>query len=137
VLVALGALAIAIPCDLIMPNAGSPFASLAVMAPAVFCTMACYGAATPAFAMVSPSQFRAKFVSLYLVGGNLAGIGLGPVVVPLFTDYLFHGPSALRHSLTLAPAILLPVAFGLLAIARGPFRQRVSALRDALTESQA
>jgi hypothetical protein len=130
VTIAILGLLVALPCQVLAPLAGNPYLTLGLLIPATFCTMMCFGAATPALPLVSPPQFRAKLVSLYLVGGNLVGIGLGPVLVPTFTQYVFHDPSSLRYALALVPALLFPIAILLLAAARGPYRRQVIVLRD-------
>lgn len=126
---AIYALLIVLPCDLLIPNVGNPYVSLALMAPANFCTMLCFGLATPALPLVVPASMRSKTVALYLLGGNLVGAGLGPVIIPLFTDYVFRDPAALRYSLTIVPGLLFPVSIGLLVISRKPFMRRVQELK--------
>lgn len=74
-------------------------------------------AAPAAIQGVVPNRMRGQAIALYLLLAGLLGIGLGPTVVALVTDYVFHDDKALPYSLALVagPA----VALGLWAIASG------------------
>jgi len=131
VVIAIGALLLALPCDLLLPNAGDPYLTLALYAPAVFFMMVCFGVSTAAMPLVVPSHMRSQTVALYVLTANLVGQGLGPLIVALLTDKVFGYPEALRYSLTITPAVFIPLAIVCLLIARKPFRERAEALRAA------
>ncbi len=59
------------------------------------------GAATAAIQEIMPNQVRALASSIFLFILNMIGLGLGPTLVALFTDFLFHDELAIRYSLML------------------------------------
>lgn len=77
---------------------------LALVLPS-FATAMPMGAATAALQELMPNQVRALASSIFLFILNLVGLGLGPLLVALFTDYLFHDEGAIRYSLTLLLAV--------------------------------
>ena len=85
--------------------------------------LACpFGAAAAAIQEIMPNQVRGLASSIYLFILNLIGIGLGPTLVALFTDFLFHDERQLRYSLVLL--FLIGGGFGLLLsrLALKPYR---------------
>ena len=73
--------------------------SLAVMAPMILCSSAPWGVAVSALQQIAPNEMRGQVGAFYLFTVNLIGIGLGPTVVALLTDYWFRDPAALRYSM--------------------------------------
>lgn len=68
------------------------------------------GAVTPtAFQLVTPNPLRAQVAAVALFLNNLLGIGLGPTLVALITDYGFGSDMALRYSLAIVAAIFAPL----------------------------
>lgn len=73
----------------------------------------CFGMATTAFAAVTPSQLRGRMTALYLMIGNLVGLGIGPPAVGVILDRWFGDPTrvgaalALVGSVTVLPGALL------------------------------
>jgi hypothetical protein len=57
---------------------------------------------------------RAQVAALYFLLANLIGIGLGPTVVALLTDFVFADDAAIGQSLALSAALLIPVACALI-----------------------
>jgi MFS family permease len=58
-----------------------------------------------------PNRMRGQAIACYLLLAGLMGIGLGPTLVAVLTDYVFKDHSALRYSLALTagPASLFAV----------------------------
>ena len=77
--------------------------------------------------LIVPSRARAQVSALYITISSLVGMGLGPMLVGLLNDYLFHDPLAIRYSLSIVMALPGPLMFWLFMRARGPYR----ALREA------
>jgi MFS family permease len=59
-----------------------------------------------ALQIVTPNQMRGQVTALFLFVFNVIGFGLGPTVVALFTDYLFHSDRMLGRSMALATLTL-------------------------------
>lgn len=58
-----------------------------------------YGATTAALQELMPSQVRSLASSIFLFILNLIGIGLGPTLVAVFTNYVFKDDNLIRYSL--------------------------------------
>ena len=82
-----------------------------------------YGAAGAAFQDITPNQMRAQVIAIYFFFLNLAGIGLGPTVVALFTDQVFGDDLAVKYSLVAVAAIMAPLAALLLWVGRRSYRK--------------
>ncbi len=103
----------------LMPSADLAFLMLA---PVFFFGAFASGAAPSAIGAVTPNEMRGQVSALYLMSINLLGIGLGPTVPALFTDFLFRDEAMLGSSLILTAAITgLPAAL-LLWRARRPYQ---------------
>lgn len=108
-----------------------PSATLALvcLAPAVFFLGFSVSLAPASASFISPNQFRGQAIALYLFATTLIGMGCGPTVVALVTDYGFGDPGALRYSLA-----IFSVAVGALAIITlwwgiEPYRRRAIAMQ--------
>ena len=58
------------------------------------------GACTTAIQELMPNQVRALASAIFLFIINMIGMGLGPSIVAVFTDYVFKDEQAIRYSLT-------------------------------------
>lgn len=87
------------------------WALLAVSIP-VFGLASPFGAATAAIQEIMPNQVRALASSIFLFILNLIGIGLGPLLVAFFTDFVFKDESMIRYSIVFL--YLIGGGFGLL-----------------------
>jgi MFS family permease len=93
----------------LMPTAG--LATL-LLAPVFFFGAFASGAAPAAIGAVTPNEMRGQVSALYLLVINFLGIGIGPTVPALFTDYLFRDEAMLGASLVLTAAVTgLPAAW--------------------------
>jgi MFS family permease len=87
------------------------WALLAISIP-VFGLASPFGAATAAIQEIMPNQVRALASSIFLFILNLIGIGLGPLLVAFFTDFVFKDESMIRYSIVFL--YLIGGGFGLL-----------------------
>lgn len=71
-----------------------------------------FGAATAAVQEMMPNQVRALASSILLFILNLIGLSLGPALVAIFTDFVFHNENMIRYSLMLL--FLIGGGFGLI-----------------------
>jgi MFS family permease len=63
---------------------------------------------------ITPPHLRGQASAFYMLVGNLLGLGLGPVLVALFSDYYFGGPQFIGQSLELVALTTMPIATALL-----------------------
>jgi MFS family permease len=108
---------ICIPCMAYLPFAPTTGAALAICAVyGLFNAMAT--ATMPAILQgLAPNRLRGKLTAIHLLLISLVGMGLGPLVVALITDRVFHADSALPYSLalTIAPGLAIALVAALLA----------------------
>ena len=128
----LGTLCFVTPALLLVPNSGDPTLSVIFLAIATFGVNMCFGCQTPALPLVAPSHMRTQVISLYFFFTNLISTGV-TTLVALITDYGFHDPAAVRHSMTITYVLLLPGAWIILWFARPAYLAEVRRLRDAET----
>ena len=85
-----------------------------------------WGLAYAAIATITPNELRGQMAALYLFIVNIIGLGLGPSVIAVFTDYVFADEAAIGASLAAATAVIAPLAAILFALGRRPFARAVA-----------
>lgn len=110
------------------PLMPSPALAFACIALAMLIATMHGGVAGAALQIVTPNRFRGQITAIYFFVANLVGFGLGPTVVALITDYGFGNDAALRYSLAIVAAAVLPISAMVVASGLRAFRQRVEAL---------
>jgi MFS family permease len=73
---------------------------------------------------VTPNQYRAQVSAVYLFVVNALGLGVGPTLVPLVNEHLFHDPAKIRYSLIIVVFCAAVIAIALLLIVRPIYRQK-------------
>ncbi len=104
------------------PLMPSPELALAMLAPAIFLSNTPYACAGTSIQLIVPNRARAQVTALYITLITLVGLGVGPTVVGLMTDYVFKNPADIRYSLAIVVAVPAPIMFTLLAFAWRPYR---------------
>jgi MFS family permease len=77
---------------------------------------------------VSPNAIRGQIMTLYLFIYTVVGVGLGPYVTGLTTDFVFTSPDDLRWSIMLLHVVFLPVSLGITWLGLKAFRNEVARL---------
>ena len=98
---------LALPFAAAIPLASDPWVAVACLAPAVLFGAIPFGGGVAVIPMVSPPQFRAQLVALYLLVANVLGQAGGPWLVAQFTDRVFADDAAVGWSLMIAVPLLL------------------------------
>jgi MFS family permease len=98
---------ITLPFVVALPFVGSAYASLAMLAPAVFFGTMAFGAGPALIPVISPPRMRGLLVAMYLLIANILGQAGGPWIIAMFTDYVFGDPRLVGYSLATACSILL------------------------------
>ncbi|MEN9526718.1 MAG: hypothetical protein RLY56_669 [Pseudomonadota bacterium] len=88
-----------IPFGLLATGADSVGLAVLWLCPFMFFASMSFGGAAAAIQLVAPVRMRAVVSALYLFFNNLLGIGLGPMVVALVTDYVFVDEQMLSASI--------------------------------------
>lgn len=76
---------------------------------------------------VTPNQMRAQVSAVYLFVNAFLGMGVGPALVPLISDYILKDPSQIRWALAIVVFGAGTLAAILLWFERKPFRARMAA----------
>jgi MFS family permease len=84
------------------------------------------GVGPMAINQVTPNQYRAQVSAVYLFVVNALGLGVGPTLVPLLNDHLFHDPLKIRFSLIIVVFCAALAAMTLLWIVRPIYRQKLT-----------
>ena len=112
------------PLSFLAPNPWIFF--LLSVANALWLGMAGVGAS--AIQVVTPAAFRGRISAIYLMVISIVGLTLGPAMVGLFTERLFHDPAKLHLSLATTLALLSPIALAAFALGLKPMRRAVATL---------
>ncbi len=115
-----------IPLITIAPLMPSLPLTLAIYCPLMFFISFPWAAAAAALQIISPPRMRAQVSACYLFIVNLAGIGCGPVLTALVTDYVFKDDAALPYSLVVVGSISAIISALFLARGMGHFRASLS-----------
>jgi len=86
--------------------------------------LASLASAIPATA---PSHVRGQVSALFLLCGNLLGIGAGPSIVAAFTDFVYRDEKLVHMSIGTTLVVVGPIASVLLWLSMRPMREAVAA----------
>jgi MFS family permease len=75
---------------------------------------------------VTPNQMRAQVSAVYLFTVNLIGLGLGPYLVPMISDYILRDPMQIRWGLLIVVVTSGLIATALLWRVRPIYREQVA-----------
>jgi MFS family permease len=92
------------------PLAPTPVLSLAMLSVLILGLAIAITVGPVGVQTITPPAFRGQATALYLLGLNLVGQGLGPLIVPLITDHVFHDRSKVGYSLCIAGLVIIPLA---------------------------
>jgi sugar phosphate permease len=99
-----------IPLSMAFPLMPMPWLVLTLYALNLFISGLGSGPATAAAQVITPNAMRAQISAVKLFSSNVIAFALGPLIVALFTDYLFNDPQQLKYSMSLAAVVLGPPA---------------------------
>jgi MFS family permease len=98
------------PCTIALGFIESDDLAILFMSLAIFFSAFQGGITGGALQLMTPNQMRGQVMALYLLTANLIGLGLGPTVIALATDYVFGYDEAIGKSIALCASILCPIA---------------------------
>lgn len=120
--IAFGATGLVLPITLLWL---SPSPALAWVGQAAmnFATAASINLNSAALAEVTPNELRGKVVALNAMMITLIGLGAGPSLIAMITDYVLHDEAQIRYSLVAFSAVIAPLAAAVLWRALPGFRR--------------
>ena len=120
---------------LLMPT---PWLALGFSAAAVLVAGIGAPGAVAALQTVTPNEFRGQLTALHLFTIAVIGGGLGPLVVALFTDYLFQDEAQLRYAMVTCAVLFGGAGLALKFVSLPPYSRRVARiLADEQAEADA
>lgn len=99
---------------IIGPLMPTPALALGFMGVGTLIGQAAQGVMIAAIQDVTPNQLRGQMMALTLLCVNLIGLGLGASFIAAITDFGFGDEAALRYSIAIAGAVLLPIIVALI-----------------------
>ena len=114
--VAFAAALLTIPFVVSLPMVSTPEMAVMLLAPSIFLGTIPFGAGPALIPVICPARMRGLLVAIYLLIANIVGQAGGPLVVALFTDYVFGSPELVSRSLMVVPAMLLLIGAGLVRL---------------------
>lgn len=81
--------------------------------------------------MATPNRIRAQASAVYLLIGNLVGIGLGPTAIALITDFVFKDEMAVGDAIAITGVVCFALGAFVLSRAFKPFKEQQQLLLQA------
>lgn len=88
-------------------------------------------AAITGLQLMTPADLRGRSSAILLMATTMAGVGLGPLMVALLNDYLFHSPAGVGLSMAIVVAVVTPLGIILFAKGRSAVAARILAASPA------
>ncbi len=104
----------------------------AMLIPANLCATFPIGAAAAAIQPIVPNQRRAQAMAIYMFMQNLLGLGLGPTLVALVTDYVFGYDAAVGYSILVINVTALSLAAIILWYGLAPYRASLASMQEVI-----
>jgi MFS family permease len=133
--VGLVAILVWLPFGTLLPFAPTGALAFALWIPMTFAAAMPWGSAAAAIQEVVPNEMRGKAASVFLLIINLVGLGLGPQLLPLLTDYVFRDEAQIHYSLLAVTLTSELGAAALLLLALPRFRRAMD-FRDRWLERE-
>jgi MFS family permease len=119
--IVLSATLVTVPTAIFFPLIPNPWIMLVFYGLTIFLTGIKGGPGIAALQLVTPNRMRGQVGAVSLFTANVIAFALGPLIVALFTDYLFSDPGDLKYSMSLAAAVLGPPAILIVWQGIGPY----------------
>ncbi len=110
--------------------------AMLMITPGIFCSSLISGVAPAGVQEIMPNRMRGTASAVMLFVVSLFGLGLGPTLIALSTDFLFRDEALLRYSLALVPGVLLCVGIGLAWAGLSSYTRTRDYLDDWLKSNQ-
>lgn len=128
VLVGLISAVVWFPAGLLYPLMNQARYAILLYALAIFIASMTSGIGPAAVQQIMPNKMRGQASAIYLFVVNLFGLGFGPYILSLFTQYVFKADTGVRWSLLCVPAGAHLIAAALLFLALKPFLRSIDRL---------
>src|SRR5262245_22371964 len=120
---------LAMPFGILFPFMPNPYLAVTVSTVSLFFLSLTPAPLNAALQVVTPNQMRGQITALFLFVFNVVGFALGPLMVALFTDYVFRSESQIGYSLVLTGIILGPLGTFIIWLGMKPYGRSVAAAK--------
>jgi MFS family permease len=120
---------LALPFGILFPFMPNAYLAVTVSAIGLFFLSWTAAPLNAALQFITPHQIRGQITALFLFVFNVIGFGLGPILVAVFTDYVFKAESQVGYSLALTGLILGPLGTFIIWLGMKPYGRSVAAAR--------
>ena len=121
--VAAGGFAIGGLCGVLAPLMPSPYLTLALLGGALFFGNMPFPCAATSLQLIVPNRARAQISAVYVTFTTLVGLGVGPTVIGVMTDYVFRDPAQVGHSMAVVIGVAAPIMVLMMLLAMKPYRR--------------
>ena len=90
------------PCAIALGFIENDKLAIVAMAFAIYFSAFQGGISGGALQLMTPNRMRGQVTALFLLAANLIGLGLGPTVIAMVTDYIFMDEAAIGKSIALS-----------------------------------
>ena len=118
------------PFGIAYPLVNSGGLTIALYAPAVMIAAMPWGAGPAGIQEMMPNKMRGQASAVYLFIINLMGLGFGPYILSLFTQYVFRSDEGVRWSLLAVPVGAHAISATLLLLAIRPYHKSLDRLEE-------
>jgi MFS family permease len=125
---------VGVPAAIALPLMPTPWLALGLDAVVAIALGAGGASQNAALQIVTPNQIRGQVTALYLFIYNVVGLGLGPTLAAVMTQYVFHAESELRYALCALAASIGPLALIIIWSGIKPYAREVARLRSLLPQ---
>ncbi|MDY6949346.1 MAG: MFS transporter, partial [Pseudomonadota bacterium] len=103
----------------LMPN---PYLALALLGLTLFFGNMPFPCAATSLQLIVPNRARAQISAVYVTFTTLVGLGIGPTVIGVMTDYVFQDPAQIRYSMSVMIGCAAPIMVVMMLLAMKPYR---------------
>jgi MFS family permease len=122
------------PCVIAIGFVPNDLLAIAAFSLAVFFSAFQGGLAVGALQLMTPNRLRGQVAALYFLTASLLGLGLGPTVVAIATDYVFGYDAAIGLSIALVGGVLCPIGAFILWLGLPRIRELLETQLAAMAE---
>jgi MFS family permease len=121
------AMALATIPAILTPLVPSPYVALGLLALGSLVGSLATAPIWTALQVVTPNQMRGQVVAMFSFVVNIVGMGIGPLVVALITDYVFRDEAKLGLSIVVASLVLKPLILLIFWLCLRGYRESLTA----------
>lgn len=120
---------LSLPGMILFPLMPTPGLSIALCTAYTFFVYWTNAPMNAALQIVTPNQMRGQVTALFLFVYNVIGFGIGPTIVALFTDFMFHSEKMVGYSMAIATVTLGSLTAVIMWLGVRPYGRAIAQLK--------